>query len=194
MSYLDKLTKWVEKNSDNPDHDLEVRNFNMNKALIFERGDEGKPWHICKLCDYPQANQHFNYEAMAEKNLCFSCDFWQSRLMLPGFIVKQHFYSDGGRKSKNSPFLGYGGSFWFIEDFSKGKLLITNNLWSGGRIPSHFYKGDNARFISTQSTPEDIAFVKTVYQGELTEEFIQHIEKLEKNNERESKLFPDEFV
>lgn len=100
---------------------------------------EKVPTEPCRICGQPFATHYSNNERMLEKNICFGCNFWDEMADRKDRIIANHTcYKDGGRKSRNDGFLGFGGAEWKIR-MNDGTLIETNNLWHNGEIPKHFW-------------------------------------------------------
>lgn len=96
----------------------------------------------CKECRKEIEYCYLNKDTLAERSLCFNCNFWTELFGTPNAIVmeshgKRNQYMAGpdtGRKSDK----GFGGQYWKIK-FNDGRILETNDLWHQGEIPEHFY-------------------------------------------------------
>ena len=95
---------------------------------------------------------------MNEHGICFSCNYWRERveeLQRPDrpkkmLIIDHHIYMDAGRRADDDKsLLGFGGREFKYRRFDTGEEIITNNLWSGSRMPAKYWEQvpDNAEFI-----------------------------------------------
>lgn len=115
----------------------------------------------CVMCGGVAGTNYIGNQSMVERNMCFSCNFWEDRLHslgLNNFIINGNFYTDSGQVDKPTKmFLGFGGRLFVIETFD-GRIISTNNLWYGGRITQWFRDKfpDNAKFV----TPKNYAVPK----------------------------------
>jgi hypothetical protein len=111
------LSNWIEANKSNPDNELAVRNYTLNKEY-YEREFakallEGNIVE-CHSCGYPETiGNHLNDPDMVKHKVCFNCWFWLHHMGLKdgpskrSIIVDGTHYVDGGDKPKEkSAFLG----------------------------------------------------------------------------------------
>lgn len=126
------------------------RGYNTLDELLKGEGVLNKP---CVTCQGVIGTKYYNNESMIARNMCFSCNFWEERLLEYGkpntFVINGIWYTDGGRRPADTKqFLGFGGQEYLIER-SDGTVISTNNLWYGGAI-SKWYTDkfpDNAKFL-----------------------------------------------
>ncbi len=91
------------------------------------------------MCGQYFATHYHENERMLEKNICFSCNFWDEMCDKKDRIIANHTcYKNGGRKSQKDGSLGFGGAEWKIK-MNDGTLVETNNLWHNGEIPKRFW-------------------------------------------------------
>ena len=155
---MSKLTDCIEAHKDNPDDELNVRNYTLNKeyyerdyAEAVEKGDVVE----CHICEYPQVIGTSSVDPeMIEHKVCFTCWFWLHHIGLKNgptprsIIVKGTHYVDGGNKPKEprSAFLGYGGAKWAYRKIGESEYVETNNMWHQGTIPKRFNIPDTHEF------------------------------------------------
>lgn len=155
---MSKLTDWIESHKDNPDDELNVRNYTLNKeyyerdyAEAVEKGNVVE----CHVCEYPQVIGTSSVDPeMIEHKVCFTCWFWLHHIGLKNgptprsIIVKGTHYVDGGNKPKEprSAFLGYGGAKWAYRKIGESEYVETNNMWHQGTIPKRFNIPDTHEF------------------------------------------------
>lgn len=87
---------------------------------------------------------------LRERGICFSCNHWVDMMNLPNPIrINGEHYQDGGSGKDWCGFRGFGGRKFVIK-MHDGKILKTDNLWTQGKIPTHFRSRlpDNAEFVS----------------------------------------------
>lgn len=106
----------------------------------------------CRLCGQPIENHYINSEEMQEKQLCFSCNFWDNQRLtdLKGdkyswCVCNGIHYRLGDEDSKATFFRGFGGKRVLIK-WNDGTTKESTNLWCQGNIPEHLrkYFPDNA--------------------------------------------------
>lgn len=154
---MSKLTDWIEAHKDNPDDELNVRNYTLNKeyyerdyAEAVEKGNVVE----CHVCEYPQVIGTSSVDPeMIEHKVCFTCWFWLHHIGLKNgptprsIIVKGTHYVDAGNKPREkSQFLGYGGSKWQYRRIGESEYVETNNMWHQGKIPKRFDIPDTHEF------------------------------------------------
>lgn len=154
---MSKLSDWIEANKDDPDNELNVRNYTMNKDY-YEReyAEAVQAGNVveCSGCGYPQVIGHSGSDAeMVEHKVCFTCWFWLIHMGLKNgprpnaIIVKGTHYVDGGNKPKErSAFLGFGGSKWNYRKIGETEWTETNNMWHQGEIPKRLNIADTHEF------------------------------------------------
>lgn len=154
---MNKLSEWVEAHRSNPDDELNVRNYDLNKDY-YEREYAAavKSGNVveCHVCDYPQViGSHSNDVDMVQHKVCFTCWFWLYHIGLKNgptkrsIIVKGVHYVDAGNKPKeSSSFLGFGGSKWNYRKIGEADYVETNNMWHQGTIPKRFNIPDTHEF------------------------------------------------
>lgn len=141
------LSDWIEKNKDNPDHELAVRNYSMNKDL-YER-DHAKAVAdgtlvICQHCGYPEMPERScEGKSFVENQCCFSCWYWLHHIGFAkgtpakSIIVKGVHYQDGGNKPhERNSFLGFSGAKWRYRKIGETEIHVTNNMWHQSTIPN----------------------------------------------------------
>ena len=154
---MSKLSDWVEANKHNPDNELNLRNYLLNKDY-YEREfakalEEGKVYE-CAHCGYPRViDGRCDEDVMIEHKVCFTCWFWLIHMNLRNgptarsIIVDGIHYVDGGNKPKErSDFLGFGGSKWNYRKIGENDYVETNNMWYQGTIPKRFNIPDTHQF------------------------------------------------
>jgi hypothetical protein len=107
----------------------------------------------CKECDsiVTLIYSKLTNEKMEEKQLCFSCNFWQEFVEYdrpePRYIIEGEHYIVLPEEPRTS-LRGYGGKKFTIET-DNGSILFTTNLWHQGTVPEHFRDRlpNNAKFI-----------------------------------------------
>lgn len=118
----------------------------------------------CNLCEKSDT-AHFDQETnhrMISKNICFTCDFWNEKVlwsMNPDMIHAavringKHYLIIP--ESVSSPFLGCGGQEFKIQFIHDKFIVTTRNLWQQGDIPAHFRHllPDNAIFVNDRISP-----------------------------------------
>lgn len=155
---MSKLSDWVEAHKDNPDDELNVRNYELN-AEMYERqyaeAVESGQTHDCVQCGYPQVHGSYDCDnQLIEHKLCFNCWYWLVQLGLQhgprpsAVIVKGVHYTDGGNQSnpQNKSWLGFGGSKWEYRKIGEADWVTTNNMWHQGTIPKRFNISDTHEF------------------------------------------------
>lgn len=155
---MSKLSDWVAANGDDPDNELNVRNYVLNTEYYereFAKAEaEGKVYE-CSQCGYPRViDGRVDEEVMIEHKVCFTCWFWLHHLGLKNgptprsIIVKGTHYVDAGNKPKEarSAFLGYGGSNFYYRKIGESEYVETNNMWHQGTIPKRFNIPDTHEF------------------------------------------------
>jgi len=96
---------------------------------------------ICKLCGALETpHRYVNSTNLIEKQLCFSCNFWDEKI--PLYNNKDRFVADGimyyiGPEDSKDYFRGFGGAHAVIT-FMDGSVVHTTNLWCTGDVPAHF--------------------------------------------------------
>ena len=124
------------------------------KEAIFE--DKNVLLEPCKLCGgvvYIWYSGDMK-ERLQEKNICFSCDFWESvhaevqRKGTKKIIVEGSAY----HISKDTPgdyFKGHGGRRFVIRYLATGEEVVSHNLWHDGDVPPNFKEKlpDTAEFV-----------------------------------------------
>lgn len=154
---MSKLSDWIEAHKDNPDDELNVRNYTLNKEY-YEREyvdaiDKGNVVD-CHVCGYPHVIGSSAVDPeLVEHKLCFTCWFWLHHIGLKdgptkkSIIVKGVHYVDAGNKPKErSCFLGFGGSKWEYRKIGEVEYVVTNNMWHQGTIPKRFNIPDTHEF------------------------------------------------
>lgn len=154
---MSKLTDWIEAHKDNPDDEMNVRDYMLNKDYYERKFAEAKAEEIviCSVCEYP----HIIGSSSADPDLvkhqcCFHCWFWLHHIGLKNgptprsIIVKGVHYVDAGNKPKEprSAFLGYGGSKFYYRKIGESEYVETNNMWHQGTIPKRFNIPDTHEF------------------------------------------------
>lgn len=79
---------------------------------------------------------------MKERQLCFSCNYWQDRVERVGHpdqaIIDGVVYQVGEKNVPGGPWMrGYGGQQFHIL-FNDGRDVVTTNLWCNGKVPERF--------------------------------------------------------
>lgn len=100
------------------------------KCVICGKEIEHSPWSDQQLCS----------------GKCFDVKFWNETLDEDAIVIGGVCYHDGGAKSENTAWLGFGGRKFKIA-MNDGHIIETNNLWSNGIVPENLNVPDNARFI-----------------------------------------------
>ncbi len=109
----------------------------------------------CCSCGGIVITNYTNGQVLRDKNLCFSCNFWDEKIEeqhKPNkFVINGAFYSDGGRSNKPNHCLGFGGAEFKIETFD-GRIIETNNLWCASKISKYYIDKfpDNAKFCKVE--------------------------------------------
>jgi len=98
-------------------------------------------------------------ERLAEKKLCFYCDFWMEKIAWTRTERKdqvvrvkgEHYFIEKDCPKAYQGFLGFGGKKFVIQ-FHDGRRVVSRNLWSQGTIPEHFRDRipNNAVFVWVQ--------------------------------------------
>lgn len=154
---MSKLSEWIEAHRDNPDDELAVRNYTLNKEMYEREYAEALAAGrvvTCQHCGYPQnPDRSCDGKIFIKEQCCFNCWFWLHHVGLKNgptarsIIVKGVHYVDGGNKPKErSQFLGYGGSKWIYRKISETEWVETNNMWHQGVIPKRFNIADTHEF------------------------------------------------
>jgi hypothetical protein len=154
---VSKLSEWIEANRADPDNELNVRNYDLNKDYYereYAEAVESGQIVECHVCGYPQhVGSYSNDPEMIEHKLCFTCWFWLIHLGLKNgpskraIIVDGTHYVDGGMKTgERSAFLGFGGSKWNYRKIGETEWVETNNMWHQGKIPKRFNIADTHEF------------------------------------------------
>lgn len=90
-----------------------------------------------------------------DPEMCQTCNFWTDLINdveeKGRVVVDGRHYVDGGWSEERNSFLGNGGRKFTILK-NDGSVIVTNNLWNQGEIPSHFRNvlQDNAIFQSEE--------------------------------------------
>lgn len=154
---MSKLTDWIEANRADPDNELNVRNYDLNKDYYereyAEAVEKGEIVECCK-CGYPQrVGHHSNDVEMVQHKVCFTCWFWYYHLGLKdgprknSIIVNGTHYVDGGNKpNEKSAFLGFGGSKFVYRKIGETEWTETNNMWHQGKILKRLNIADTHEF------------------------------------------------
>lgn len=154
---MSKLSDWVEAHRDNPDDELAVRNYTLNKEMYEREFAEAEAKGIvveCTVCGYPEnPERSLNGDEYTKHKLCFGCWFWMVHLGLKNgptkrsIIVNGTHYVDAGNKPREkSQFLGFGGSKWAYRKIGESEYVETNNMWHQGKIPKRFNIPDTHEF------------------------------------------------
>lgn len=105
--------------------------------------------YTCVKCSTQTENSYDKETAtrMAERQLCFTCDYWHEYLFAPtaapnrhhhssAVVVNGNVYTDGGNLANpNGPGVGHGGHVFRICMIDGSREWETNNLWHGGQVP-----------------------------------------------------------
>lgn len=113
--------------------------------------------HLCKSCgSIFGTNYHEIGKDLREKNLCFTCNFWEGIIQdfnksEKHIVVDGVKYTIGPEKTPEFGFRGYGGSLFIIKFLNSDRVTKTTNLWCQGDVPERFRERlpDNAKFINT---------------------------------------------
>jgi hypothetical protein len=93
----------------------------------------------CVVCGSPVATKYNDCaEQLIAKNMCFSCNIWDIRATSvgPEHMIYNHMWYTVRDDNPTSCFRGHGGrKFTFIRN---GAMVVSKNVWYGGRIPKHF--------------------------------------------------------
>lgn len=154
---MSKLTDWIEAHKNNPDDELAVRNYNLNKEMYereYAEAVEAGRIVTCQHCGYPQdPDRSYDSKDFIKHQCCFHCWFWLHHLGLKdgptkrSIIVKGVHYVDAGNKPREkSQFLGYGGAKWQYRRIGETDWVETNNMWHQGTIPKRFNIPDTHEF------------------------------------------------
>ena len=154
---MSKLSEWIEEHRDNPDDELAVLNYTLNKEMYEREFAEAEAKGIvveCTVCRYPEnPERSLNGDEYTKHKLCFGCWFWLIHVGLKNgptkrsIIVNGTHYVDGGNKPKEkSTFLGFGGSVWNYRKIGETEWTETNNMWHQGEIPKRFNIPDTHEF------------------------------------------------
>lgn len=155
---MSKLTDWIEAHKDNPDDELAVRNYNLNKEMYereYAEAVEAGRIVTCQHCGYPQdPDRSCDGKDFVKHQCCFHCWFWLHHIGLKNgptprsIIVKGVHYVDAGNKPKEpqSAFLGYGASKFYYRKIGESEYVETNNMWHQGTIPKRFNIPDTHEF------------------------------------------------
>lgn len=186
-SFVDAYRQWCDEHRAESeitgDFWSDIRHLENNEGYFAERQKQkGFSWYYCKDCGKPEA---VYAEDEKSSDLCVTCGFWHNRLSItkPYLVINREFLRDGGYR-KDGKHCGYAGRLWYIEDFTNDELIFTNNMWSAGKIPMRYYKGDTAKCIDSSTTEEVLSFLMMMYP-EMKPEFRKHIESI-----REKRLSP----
>lgn len=104
---------------------------------------------ICKVCGKEYTDSPYYDSCRLCSRECFQIDFWNDNLDDKAIIVNGECFHDGGNKpnEKRSWLLGRSGRVFKIRFKENGEVLVTNNLWYNGVIPTERNVLDNAEFI-----------------------------------------------
>jgi len=136
----------------------------------------------CKLCGKIVSTkwQSDTKNRLIEKNICFSCDFWDELSKKTDRIIANHTcYVAKPRSTGDKSCLGFGGAEWKIR-MNDGRLIETNNLWHNGSIPSHFWDimPDNAIILQPITRTSAASGIKrTLWLPAITQEQTQQLEQ-----------------
>lgn len=169
---MSKLSDWIEAHKADPDCELAVRNYTMNKDMYereFAEAESKDGVVICQHCGYPEMPERsMEGEKFKQHQCCFHCWFWLIHHGLlngpkPGaLIVEGIHYRDSGNQPKEprSAFLGFGGSKWKYRKIGETEWTETNNMWQQGKVPkrlniadTHEFKPYEARKPSDSDSP-----------------------------------------
>ena len=97
----------------------------------------------CRMCgSLEDTTRWTNGPKLEEKQLCFSCNFWDE--IVPSYNKGEHFvdqnngcYVIGNENPKATYFRGFGGAKTTIT-FNDGRIVKSTNLWFRGDVPEHF--------------------------------------------------------
>lgn len=154
---MSKLSDWVAANKDDPDNELNVRNYVLNTEYYereFAKAEaEGKVYE-CSQCGYPRViDGRVDEDVMIEHKVCFTCWFWLHHLGLKNGPTKRsiivdgtHYVDAGNKPREKSQFLGFGGSKWAYRKIGESEYVETNNMWHQGKIPKRFNIPDTHEF------------------------------------------------
>lgn len=154
---MSKLSDWVAANKDDPDNELNVRNYTLNTEYYEREFAEAEAKGIiveCSVCGYPEnPERSLNGDEYTKHKVCFTCWFWLHHMGLKNgptkrsIIVEGVHYVDGGNKPKErSAFLGFGGSKWNYRKIGETEWTETNNMWHQGEIPKRLNITDTHEF------------------------------------------------
>lgn len=98
---------------------------------------------VCRICgDKETPNHYYNAASMWHNEMCFGCDFWQTRASQDKsypehtiVIANGIHYIIGDEDDKG--FRGFGGSRVKVK-FNDGTERLSTNLWCQGDIPQQF--------------------------------------------------------
>jgi hypothetical protein len=143
---------------------------------------EGVLTEPCKICGKIVSTKfsESTKKQLIEKELCFSCDFWDELAKKTDRIIANHTcYKDGGKKTNgDKSCMGFGGADWKIR-MNDGSLIETNNLWCNGDIPKHFWERmpDNALVLQPITRTSAASGVKrTLWLPAITQEQTKRLE------------------
>lgn len=103
------------------------------------------PSLICKVCGHRELLKWAHKKQLIERQLCFSCDFWQDVMDDPSVVFAPgsfwgdpeiHAYSIG-EEDVSIMSRGFGGRKFRLL-FTTGAEIVTTNLWHRGAVPERF--------------------------------------------------------
>lgn len=93
----------------------------------------------CPECGAPDELHYIGREKLLADGLCFHCNHWASRIAKPPEVITPTFEVYGiGKGTGPASCKGFGGRK-FVVAFFDGRVVNTDDLWSGGQIPEWFH-------------------------------------------------------
>lgn len=91
----------------------------------------------CRECGRPDLANYTCREKMLREELCFSCNLWTERIGEMQVVSRAWETYSIGRGGGSASSKGFGGARWVVT-FDDGRVVNTDDLWSGGPVPEHF--------------------------------------------------------
>lgn len=149
IAYGSKEEKEIRKN---PGWNSRLGGFDSIEQMIEKLQIPKEP---CKFCGEKYFSTDFGEigDELKEKNICFTCNHWDSNNNMEGLqriIVKGSKYSVGPELPPHQRFAGHGGRLFKIKFLDTGEVIETRNLWCQGEISKAWLEKmpDNAEFIN----------------------------------------------
>lgn len=106
----------------------------------------------CSVCGCQDGTHYVHGEKLRANKTCINCDFWLNDVDPNKTLrVNGGCYQIGPEpnlKAKPRFGLGFGGSKFEFRTLT-GEVIVSHNVWFGGRVPEHFKSRlpDNAAFV-----------------------------------------------